>query len=151
MPCCVNLINVFFRYHNFWNKKFPEQVINFQFSREPPSLDAIMNVWFKHELVQVYFVKYFTDCICRFVYFLNGKFTMGKVLPGGNFSVRYFYIQQYTKLVDHTNVSKLVKLVPKHIWVWCVTCNRVKITHERGTKILVVSWRVDRSMYGCLS
>ena len=84
MPCCVNLINVFFRYHNFLYKKFPEQVKNFQFVSQPLPLENLTTVRFKHELVQVHSVKYFTDCISAFVYFLNGKFTLSK------FSVRYF-------------------------------------------------------------
>ena len=102
MPCCVNLINVFFRYHYFWNKKFPDQVTNFQFEREPPPLDAITTVWFKHELVQVHSVKYFTDCISGFVYFLNGKFTPGVIFLSDIFIYN-------TKLVDHTNMSKLLR------------------------------------------
>ena len=93
MPCYVNMINVLFRYHNFLNKKFPEQVTNFQFVSRPPPLENLTTVRFKHELVQVHSAKYFPDCISAFVYFLNGKFTLGKILTRGKFSVRYFYIQ----------------------------------------------------------
>ena len=117
MICCVNLINIFFRYHNFRNKKFPEQVINFQFSREPPSLDVITTVWFKHELVQVHSVKYFTDCICGFVYFLNGKFTLGKVLPGVNFSVRYFYTLKEETFAISRFLGKFAKVCSREIFV----------------------------------
>ena len=105
MPCCVNLINVFFRHHNFLNKKFPEQVKNFQFSREPPPNGESRLCDLNFELVQVHSVKYFTDCICGFVYFLNGKFTLGKIL------------HTTPNLLIILNVSKLLKLVPQHIWV----------------------------------
>ena len=133
----------------FWNKQFPEQVTNFQFVSQP--LENLTTMWSTHELVPVHSVKYFNDCISAFFYFLNENFTLGMQSTRGKTSVRYFFIYN-TKLVDHTKVSKLLKLVPQHIWVWCVTCKREReTTHACGTKILVVSWRVDRSMYGCLS
>ena len=86
MPSCINLINVFFRYHNYGNKNFPEQVTNFQFVSGPP-FENLMTMRFKHELVQVHSVKYFTDCISVFVYFLNRNISRALNMADGNYKL----------------------------------------------------------------
>ena len=89
----------------------------------------------------------FVQILLTFFLFLFITFKIIKIN-----AAKYHFIFWCARVtMNEESTTRGLKLAPQHIWVWCVTCKRVKTTHASGTKILVVSWRVDRSMYGCLS